>query len=64
MEQIRLRNYTQESREESTHSVRIWVAVVKVGMDAEIHMYFGIGATGFDALAITGWSRGRRRELR
>lgn len=40
------------------------MAVVKVGMDEEIHMYFGTGATGFDALAITGWSRGRRRELR
>lgn len=35
------------------------MAVVKVGMDEEIHMYFGIGATGFDALAITEWSRGK-----
>lgn len=40
------------------------MAVVKVGMDEEIHMYFGTGATGFDALALIEWSRARRRELR
>lgn len=29
-----------------------------MGMDEEIHVCFGIGVTGFDALAITEWSRG------